>query len=75
MKSESPLDGIIASLTTEHGGNVSDRGIVAISGSVYSESPGNAARNAADLTNTSNYFKSKGEANQWLCHDFENRKV
>jgi hypothetical protein len=49
MKNESPLDGIIAGLTAEHGGNVSDRGIVAISGSVADESAGFAARNAADL--------------------------
>jgi hypothetical protein len=30
---------------------------------------------AADLTNTSNYFQSKNESNQWLCYDFKNRKV
>jgi hypothetical protein len=59
MKSESPLEGIIAGLTAEHGGNVSDRGIVAISGSIHSESSSYAARNATDLTNTSNYFHSK----------------
>jgi hypothetical protein len=75
IKSESPLDGIITGLIAEHGGNVSDQGIVTISGSSDSESLGYAARNAADLTNTSNYFHSKNEANQWLCYDFRNRKV
>jgi hypothetical protein len=75
MKSESPFDDIIAGLTAEHGGNVSNQSIVAISSSIYSESPTYAARNAADLTNTSNHFHSKNEANQWLCYDFKNRKV
>jgi hypothetical protein len=75
MKSESPFEGMIAGLTSKHGGNVCDRGIVAISGSIYNDSASNAARNAADLTNTSNYFNSKCESNQWLCYDFKNRKV
>jgi hypothetical protein len=75
MKSESPLVGIIASLASEHGGNVSDRGIVAIAGSINNESLTNGMRNADDLTNTSNYFQSKNEANQWLCYDFKHGKV
>jgi hypothetical protein len=56
MMNESPLDGIIAGLTAEHGGHVSDRGIVTISGSIDSESPNCAARNTADLTSTSCFF-------------------
>jgi hypothetical protein len=75
MKNESPLDGILASLTAEHSGNVSDQGSVVISGSIYNDSSRYAARNAADLTNTSNYFHSKNEPDQWLCYDFTNRKV
>jgi hypothetical protein len=27
------------------------------------------------LTNTSNDFNSRNEANQWFCYDFKNRKV
>jgi hypothetical protein len=41
----------------------------------FRESPSHAARNVANLTNTSNIFHSKNEPNQWICYDFKNRKV
>jgi hypothetical protein len=67
------LDGIIAHMTREHGGNVHDRGIVDISAkSVHSSSY--LGRNAADLQSTT-FFHSLNEQDQWLCYDFKNRRV
>jgi hypothetical protein len=74
LKRDTPLVGIIASLTHRYSSNVHDRGIVAVSGTVNSDSASYAAKNAADL-NTNSYFHSKGEANQWICYDFKNRRV
>jgi hypothetical protein len=71
-QSGSPLSGIIAYLTSQHGGNVSDRGIVNVSGSTTYSSY--IAKNAVDLLSTS-YFQSLSQPNQWLCYDFKNRKV
>jgi hypothetical protein len=67
-----PLSGIIAYLTSQHDGNVSDRGIVNVSGSTICSS--NVAKNAVDLLPTC-YFNSMNEPNQWLCYDFRDRKV
>jgi hypothetical protein len=72
-QSDSPLCGIISYLTSQHGGNVSDRGIVNVSWSTaYSSSY--SAKNAVDLLSTS-YFQSLNQPNQWLCYDFKNRKI
>jgi hypothetical protein len=68
----SPLNGIIAFLTKEHGGNVEDRGIVSISSS--SVSGRLSPKNAADL-GQQNYFHSLGQPNQWLSYDFKTRRV
>jgi hypothetical protein len=46
FQSNSPLNGIIAYLSSSHGGNVSDRGIVSISASTVHSTY--AAKNAAD---------------------------
>jgi hypothetical protein len=75
MKKESVIDGIIAGLTSEHRGNVCDRGIVAISDSIISDSTSSAPRKAGDLMNTLNHFCSKNESNQWLCYDFKDCRV
>jgi hypothetical protein len=66
------LDGIISHLTREQGGNVHDRGIVDISSKSvdYSYVP----KLAADLQST-NYFQSVNESDQWLCYDFKDRRV
>jgi hypothetical protein len=72
FKSNSPLNGIIAYLSSSHGGNVSDRDIISVSASsVYSS---NQAKNAADLQST-NCFHSTNNPNQWLCYDFKDRRV
>jgi hypothetical protein len=71
-QSDNPLSGIISYLTSQHCGNVSDRGIVTVSGSsTYSSC---AAKNAVDLLSTS-FFHSLNNPNQWLCYDFKDRKV
>jgi hypothetical protein len=72
-QSDSPLCGIISYLTSQHGGNISDRGIVNVSGSTTFDSR-YPAKNAVDLLSTS-YFHSQNEPNQWLCYDFKNRKI
>jgi hypothetical protein len=63
---------MISYLTSKYGGNVSDEGIVNVSGSTTYGS--NVAKNAVDLLATS-YFYSRNEPNQWLCYDFKNRKI
>jgi hypothetical protein len=69
------LDGIISYLTRKHGGNVHDKGIVTItSKSVWSDEPGQALRNIADLTSDSG-FMSKNEPGQWVCWDFHDMRV
>jgi predicted nucleic acid-binding Zn-ribbon protein len=70
-----PLDGIIARLTQEHGGNVHDKNIVTItSQSILMGDPVNSARNVADLT-TDSRFCSRGEPEQWICWDFRTGRV
>jgi hypothetical protein len=67
----SPL-GIIGYLSSKHGGNVADRGIVSVSSS--SSRPACPARHAVDLQTTT-IFQSDNSPNQWLCYDFKDRKV
>jgi hypothetical protein len=51
MKAPKSKEGIISYLTTKHGGNVNEKGIVTItSKSVYSDNPMHALKNVADLT-------------------------
>jgi hypothetical protein len=71
-RSDSSLCGIISYLTSQYGGNVSDQGIVNVSGSTTCNSW--VAKNAVDLLSTS-CFMSLNQPNQWLCYDFKNRKV
>jgi hypothetical protein len=66
------LEGIICYLTGKHGGNVEERGIVAISSSSYR--PSFPARHVADLQ-TCTYFESDSSPGPWLCYDFKNRRV
>jgi hypothetical protein len=72
-QSDHPLCGIISYLTSKHCGNVSDQGIVNVSGSTTYDSS-YPAKNAVDLLSTS-YFQSVNQPNQWLCYDFKTRKV
>jgi hypothetical protein len=66
------LDGIIAQLTRDHGGNVHDFGIVDISSKSVHGSY--LASNVADLQTTT-YFWSVNAPDQRLCFDFKNRRV
>jgi hypothetical protein len=71
----SPLKGIIHHLTLECGGNVADRGIVSITADrPINGSPGNAAKNIADLEANSHFYCDEAE-NMWVCYDFKNMKV
>jgi hypothetical protein len=69
----SPLSGIISHLTSNHGGHVSDRGIVTVTASpcyhfFYS------ARNAVDMAD-STAFASGNSPHQWLCYDFKTSRI
>jgi hypothetical protein len=67
------LDGIIAHLSSEFGGNVHDQGIVNItSRSVISDSA--LPKLAADLQSMS-HFHSQKAADQWICYDFKDWRV
>ena len=65
------LDGVIAYLTREFGGNVHDKGIVNVTASnVRRDHP----KEAVDL-GTSTLFESKNWPNSWICYDFKERRV
>jgi hypothetical protein len=71
----SPLDGIVAHLTRECGGNVADHGLVRVVGSsVHRDDAEFVAKNAADLASDS-VFYSRPEPDQWLCYDFSDMVV
>jgi hypothetical protein len=72
LDESSRLNGIIAHLTRKHGGNVHNQKIVTVAGS--SQYQGYVAHNAVDLT-TETYFESQNAPNQWLCYDFQDRRV
>jgi hypothetical protein len=83
-----PLDGIIARLTRECGGNVHDHEVVEVTSSGQQNARSACqAKNAADLKANS-YFWSVGQygtkksgkviahtRNNWLCYNFKNRRV
>jgi hypothetical protein len=65
-----PLDGIIAHLTRECGGNVDEHRLVRVAGSSVCCSDAEfAAKNAVDLGSDS-VFYSGPKPEQWLCYDF-----
>ena len=67
------LDGVIAYLTSEWGGNVHDKGIVNVTASsVHSDH--SQPKNAVDLT-TDSCFWSESKPNSWICYDFKERRV
>jgi hypothetical protein len=78
------LDGIIAHLTREYGGNVHDCNVVTVSSSrPYGGDAGYAAKNAADLKGDSVFFSScrngdddiPNTRNNWISYDFKDRRV
>jgi hypothetical protein len=79
-----PLNGIVAHLTRDCGGNVHDRHVVTISSSrPYNKEPMNAAKNVADLDTGSRFYSAaespRGKVprapNSWICFDFGERRV
>ena len=67
-----PLDGVIAELTRECGGNVHEKGAVEVTANtVYY---GHEAKNVVDL-GTNPHFASSDEPNSWIRYDFKGRRV
>lgn len=66
------LDGVIAALTRECGGNVHEKGIVNVTASSvnYDYEP----KHAVDL-GTDSEFCSDDKKNSWICYDFKDRRV
>ena len=67
-----PLDGIIAQLTRDCGGNVHEKGVVSVTASSCSLRC--KPEVAVDLRSDS-YFASKHSPNSWICYDFGGRRV
>jgi hypothetical protein len=82
-------DGVITHLTRECGGNVHDRGVVAVMSS-EPFSDGNprsqcdfAAKNVVDLAAGSAFYSAwrndeegiEHTRNNWICHDFKRRRI
>jgi hypothetical protein len=84
LKEDKSLDGIISYLTRKHGGNVHDKGIVAITSksvrvntSPFSAGPVRvdySLRKIADLT-TKALFVSGLAPDQWVCWDFRDMRL
>jgi hypothetical protein len=78
-----PLNGVIAHLTRECGGNVHDHKVVTVTSSQpISCQPHCAARNVVDLASRSVFCSSSRFAvvsphqrNNWICYDFRKRTV
>jgi hypothetical protein len=69
MKTRKSLEGIISYLTKKHGGNVHEKGIVAITSKSVADNPRSALKTVADLTSDLRFY-SKNEYQQWVCCDF-----
>lgn len=69
---QKPLNGIIAHLTRQCGGNVHDKGVVEVTAS--SDFVGQVPKNAADLE-ADTCFGSNNGLDTWLCYDFKDLKV
>ena len=75
-----PLNGIIAHLTRECGGNVHKKGVVEVTASSLDDSltapsETNAPENVAELGSYEHFYRSKHQPNQWIRYDFKNRRV
>ena len=67
------LNGIIAHLTRECGGNVHEKGVVEVTVSSVCGT-GYEAKNAVEL-GTISHFWSNYKPNSWICYDFKGRSV
>lgn len=68
-----PLDGIIAHLTRECGGNVHEKGIVKVSASSFIDHAYHP-KNVVDLGTDSEYWGDDDDM-AWICYDFKGRRV
>ena len=78
--SEDQFKGIIHYLTEKCGGNVSDKGVVAVTSSSICSDKGKdqdvfLPRNAVDFNDKSKNFVSRDLPDSWLLYDFKERKV
>jgi hypothetical protein len=71
--STAPLNGIIAYLTDQCGGNVHSRNVVSITAS-STGGTGWEPSNSADLFSDS-FFHSRDSPNSWICYDFKNMTI
>ena len=71
-----PLNGVIAHLTRECGGNVHDKGIVNVTSSTFGSSACEP-KLAVNVLNpeTSTWFASKNLPDSWICYDFKDSRV
>ena len=69
-----PLNGIIAKLTRDCGGNVHEKGVVEVTASGCCGGTDNEPKNAVDL-GTNTWFGSEGKANSWICYNFKKWRV
>jgi hypothetical protein len=65
------LGGMISYLTRRFGGNVHDKGLIAVTGSGATGSP----ENTVDLQGRSSHFQSRDEPNSWICYDFKGMEI
>ena len=72
--SSKPLEGVIAHLTRECGGNVHNKGIVNVTASSVNNDGSHQPKNAAYL-GTDSIYCSKDEKDTWICYDFKERRV
>ena len=70
--SAKPLNGIIAHLTRECGGNVHRKGVVEVTAS--SDFVGQVPENVVDLEEPSCYGSDNAK-DTWLCYDFKDKRV
>ena len=72
--SSKPLNGIIAHLTKEHGGNVHEKGVVAVRASSTRKSGILAPEHVVEL-GTNKTFSSGNEPDSWIFYDFKKMRV
>ena len=68
-----PLDGIIAHLTRESGGNVHEKGIIQVTASSM-QAQHYMPKEVVSLAECSVFF-TRSEENSWICFDFKDRRV
>ena len=68
-----PLDGVIAQLSRDCGGNVHDKEIVEVTGNGMGMT-GYEPKCAADLSSNSRYYSSE-TLGSWICYDLKERSI